>query len=289
MSIPTTATLNLFQGSGGSLHESYSHMLNRIQPARMRRQKFMKISSFTSTPNPSARFCSTKFGISARGTRWTLMSSFSSPPPSPDLAHAMGSHQRERLRQHARRRKKLAKPLDALGGEARFLLQLLDGGALGRRVWFLIANEASGKLDAAAIAAAPRLVDQDHLPLISARITTALMLFARLAYSHLSRLRARTNLPSHITWGGGRSSRFIAGSACQEFGGVRCRTREMLGKHHFQRVRLAAQMPSQPVAGAFADVLDGAPPWPHPRYRSSVTLRVASSATISARRSARDR
>src|SRR6185437_2979602 len=44
-----------------------------------------KSSSLTSTPNPSARFCSMKLGISARGTRWTLMSSFWSPPPSPIL------------------------------------------------------------------------------------------------------------------------------------------------------------------------------------------------------------
>ena len=49
------------------------------------RQKFRNSSSFTSTPKPSARFCSMKFGMSARGTRWTLMSSFSSPPPSPIL------------------------------------------------------------------------------------------------------------------------------------------------------------------------------------------------------------
>src|SRR5579884_718894 len=86
--------------------------------------------------------------------------------PFADLANAMRTHQRETLRKHPWRSIKLAEPFDPLGREARLLLQLLDSGALGRRIGVLVADEPGGKLDAAAVRRHPRLVDQDHLALI---------------------------------------------------------------------------------------------------------------------------
>ena len=81
----------------------------------------------------------------------------------------MGTHQREALRQHPRRRVEIAEPLDALGGEAGFLLELLDRGALDGGIGVLVADQPGGKLEAPAADRDPRLFDQDHLALMCRR------------------------------------------------------------------------------------------------------------------------
>src|SRR4051794_4431439 len=126
MSIPTTATLNLFQGSGGSLHESVftdaepsSACSNAPSEVHEDQQLHVHAEPFRALLLDEIRDFRPGYEMDV-DVLVLITAAFS------DLAHAMGSHQRERLRQHARRRKKLAKPLDALGGEAGFLLQLLD-------------------------------------------------------------------------------------------------------------------------------------------------------------------
>ncbi len=71
-----------------------------------------------------------------------------------DPAHAVRADEREAFRQHAGRRVKFAEPLDPVGGEAGLLLELLDRGAFDRGVRVLVADQAGGKLDAAAVRAA---------------------------------------------------------------------------------------------------------------------------------------
>lgn len=46
------------------------------------------IATRTSIPHPSARFAATKSAIPASGTRWTMISSPSTPPPSPTLVRS---------------------------------------------------------------------------------------------------------------------------------------------------------------------------------------------------------
>ena len=72
-----------------------------------------KISSLTSMPKPSARFCSRKLGMSARATRWTLMSSFVVAAALADAADAVGANQREAFGQHPGRGVEFAEPLHA--------------------------------------------------------------------------------------------------------------------------------------------------------------------------------
>ena len=120
-----------------------------------------------------------------------------------DPAHAVRADQGEAFRQHAGRGVEIAEALDPLGGEAGFLLELLDRGAFDRRVGILVADQARREARRSGSRAATRgWSTRITLPSYSARMTTALMSRVRLAYSHLPRFRARTNLPSHISFGG---------------------------------------------------------------------------------------
>ena len=61
----------------------------------------------------------------------------------------MGADQGEAFREHAGRGVIFAEPLDPIGGEAGFLLELLDRRVFDRRVRIGVADEAGGKLEAA--------------------------------------------------------------------------------------------------------------------------------------------
>ena len=113
--------------------------------------------------------------MSARATRWTLMSSLLVAAALADLAHAVGANQREALREHAGRGIEIAEALDPFGGEAGLFLQLLDRGAFGRRVGIVVADQAGGKLDAAAPSGTRGWSIRITLPSNSARMTTALI------------------------------------------------------------------------------------------------------------------
>ena len=71
---------------------------------RRLRQKFRNSSSLTSTPKPSARFCSMKFGISARGDEVDVDVLVLVAAAFADLADAVRADQREAFRDHPRRR-----------------------------------------------------------------------------------------------------------------------------------------------------------------------------------------
>src|SRR5687768_5392636 len=86
--------------------------------------------------------------------------------PFPAARDAVRADQGEALRQHAGRGVEIAEPLDAAGGEAGFLLELLDCGAFDRRLRVLVADQPGGKLEAAPADRQPLLVDQDHLSLV---------------------------------------------------------------------------------------------------------------------------
>ena len=108
----------------------------------------------------------------------------------PDPAHAVGTDQREALRQHSGRSVELAKSLDPLGGEAGLFLEFLDrGGLRPSHSGSLIADEPGRQFDAAASGGTRGWSIRITLPSYSARITTARMLLARLAYSHLPALQ----------------------------------------------------------------------------------------------------
>ena len=98
---------------------------------------------------PSARFCSTNAGMSLAWHQMDVDVLFLGAAAAP-IAHAMGAHQRETLRQHPRRRVKIAEPLDPISGEAGLLLELLDRRVLDGRVRVLVADQPGGKLEAAA-------------------------------------------------------------------------------------------------------------------------------------------
>src|SRR4051812_361743 len=78
----------------------------------------------------------------------------------------MRAHQREALRQHSWRGIEVAEPFDALGGEAGFLLELLDRGRFRRGVRIVVADQPRWEFDAAAVEWHACLLDQDHLPVM---------------------------------------------------------------------------------------------------------------------------
>ena len=189
------------------------------------------------------------------------------PPAVADFSNTVRPNQREAFREHAGRGVEFAEPLHALGGEAGLLLQLLDRGRFGRRAGIVVANQAGGKLDAAAASGTRGWSTRITLPSCSARMTTARMPPVRLAYSHLPRRTARTNLPSHITSAGGRSSRFTVRSACREFRCVALRTREMLGKHSRQPARSQRRSRHRPGPASPRPAM---PPWLRPMFPESL-------------------
>ena len=77
------------------------------------------------------------------------MSSSSVPPPSPTCGTPCARTNVKLSDDHPGRGVEFAEPLDPLGGEAGLLLQLLDRGALDRRIAVLVADQPGGQLEAA--------------------------------------------------------------------------------------------------------------------------------------------
>ena len=152
-------------------------------------------------PKPSARFCSMKLGMSAARDEMDVDVLILVAAALADPADAVRADQREALRQHAGRGVEVAEPLDPLGGEAGLLLQLLDRGGLDRRV--RDPRRRPGRREArrsGSRAPTRGWSTRITLPSYSARMTTARMSLARLAYSHLPRRSSADELalPHHL-------------------------------------------------------------------------------------------
>src|SRR5689334_12469935 len=203
-----------------------------------------------------------------------------------DLPEAVRPNQGEPLGKHAGRRIEVAQPLDPLGGEAGLFLKLLDRRRFDRRAGVDVADEARREFDAAAIGAHPRLVDQDHFPLIFGedhdRLDVAraagIFPFAALQQAHELALAHRlgprevVELHSSINLSG------ISFTSLADRGKCSASTAPTRS--------IAATIPSP---GCPSRTWSSKSAIASPQVPSSVTLRIASSATISARRSAIDR
>ena len=210
-----------------------------------------------------------KFGMSARGDQVDDDVLMLVAAALADPAHAVRAHQREAFGQHPRRRVKIAEPLDPIGGEAGLLLELLDRGVFDRRIRILVADQAGGKLEAAAPSATRGWSTRITLPSCSARMTTARSRRRGSTYSQLPRRMARRYLPCPHDLGGGSRRGSQLDQLVRDFVGVGRRAREMLGEH---RADLLDRGDDAVADAALASPRPAAPPSPRPRSPASVTF-----------------
>src|SRR5437762_3034495 len=203
-----------------------------------------------------------------------------------DLFDPVRPNQSEALRQHARRGVEVAEALDALGGEARLFLQLLDRGPFDGRIRVEVANEAGRKLDAAAAGRDARLIDQDHLTLIFGEDHDRVDVVGAARIFPFAALQGPNEIarPHHF-----RRRQIVEVHSSMSLSGISLVSPAVRGKCSASTApirSIAAQMPSpgRPSRTAAINMAMASP-----QVCSSVTLRIASSATISARRSAIER
>src|SRR5215213_1893171 len=207
-------------------------------------------------------------------------------PTLADLADAMCPDEREALGQHSGRSEKFPEPLNAIRGEARFLLQLLDRGAFRRRVRVGVPDEARRKFDAAAVWRNTRLVDQYDLALIfredddRADVVRPARIFPVAALEHTHIFAG----PHHL-----RRRKIVEFHSSMSLSGISLVSVAERGKCSARTAptrSIAATMPSA-IRPCFTSTSSAT--MASPQVSGVVTDVIASSATISARCSAIER
>src|SRR5258705_6854141 len=199
-----------------------------------------------------------------------------------DPAQPVRADQSEAFRQHARRGVEIAKAFDPLRGEAGFFLELLDRGFLDRRIGVLVADQPGRKLDAARAQRDPRLVNQDDLAVIfgenhdRADVARAARIFPFAALE-------QSYEPPLAHGFGGRQ--VVEVHSLINLAGASFTSPAERGKCSARTAPTRSIAATMPSPGRPARTSTSNAAMASPQVCASVTLRIASSATISARRS----